>query len=175
MRTLASADRIRSFMQQLGAAVKSEGRVYLTGGASALLIGWRETTMDIDLHADPEPSGFFESLPLLKDTLDINIELAAPCHFIPELPGWRERSLFIQRCGRIDFHHFDFYSQALSKIERGYERDILDLQQMLVRKLIEAPRLKKLFLEIEPSLIRYPSLRPDVFGANLNRFLEANT
>lgn len=38
-------------MQCLGQAVTSEGRVYFTGGVSAVLLGWRETTIDVDLKA----------------------------------------------------------------------------------------------------------------------------
>ena len=37
---------------------------------------------------------------------------------LPSLPGWRERSLFIDRHGRLDFYHYDPYSQALAKLER---------------------------------------------------------
>lgn len=46
-------------MQRLGAAVLSEGRIYFTGGVSAVLMDWREMTIDVDLKAEPEPQGFF--------------------------------------------------------------------------------------------------------------------
>ena len=32
----------------------------------------------------------FRALPRLKEELRINVEIASPAHFIPELPGWRE-------------------------------------------------------------------------------------
>ena len=98
------------------------GRIYLVGGASAVLLGWRAMTVDVDLKLDPEPIGAFEAIAELKDSLDINIELAAPDQFIPALPGWRERSPFVARHGRVAFHHYDFYGQALGKIERGHRR-----------------------------------------------------
>jgi hypothetical protein len=44
MRELANSDRIKRFMRELGRAVKVEGHVYLTGGATAVLYGWRDTT-----------------------------------------------------------------------------------------------------------------------------------
>lgn len=44
-------------------------------------------TIDVDLKADPEPSGFFEAIAILKDELSVNIELANPSDFIPELPN----------------------------------------------------------------------------------------
>ena len=68
---------------------------------SAVLMGWREMTLDVDLKADPEPAGFFEALPRLKDELDINIELASPDQFVPALPGWVERSPFIADHGLL--------------------------------------------------------------------------
>lgn len=172
MRHAANASRIELFMKRLGASVRGEGRVYLTGGASALLIGWRDSTMDIDLHPEPEAPGFFEALPLLKEQLDVNIELAAPFHFVPELPGWRERSPHIVRHGKLDFHHFDFYSQALSKLERGHARDLRDVEQMTVRKLIIPNTLLVLFEEIKPKLIRYPALDPHAVSAKIKAYYD---
>lgn len=46
MRKLADATRIEQFMRALGKAAHAEGRVYLTGGATAVLYGWREMTID---------------------------------------------------------------------------------------------------------------------------------
>ena len=90
-------------MEAFGKRVKTAGRIYLTGGATALLHGWRKMTIDVDLKADPEPQGFFEAIATLKDELSINIELASPSDFIPELPDWKSRSIFIARHGLIDF------------------------------------------------------------------------
>ena len=70
-------------------------------------------------------------LPALKEALAINIELASPPDFIPELPGWRERSPLVFDEGNVEVRHFDFYSQALSKIERGFRQDLEDVEQML--------------------------------------------
>lgn len=163
MRSAADVAKIEAFMAALGKAVKGPGRVYLTGGATALLHGWRGTTIDVDLKADPEPAGFFEAIASLKETLDVNIELAAPDQFIPELPGWRERSRFIAKHGSIEFHHYDLYRQALAKIERGHERDRSDVEAMLGRQLIAKDRLWELFQSIEPALIRYPAITASEF------------
>ncbi len=163
MRSAADAAKIEAFMVALGKAVKGTGRVYLNGGATALLHGWRGTTIDVDLKADPEPAGFFEAIASLKETLDVNIELASPDQFIPELPGWRERSRFIAKHGSIEFQHYDLYSQALAKIERGHERDRADVASMLDRELIAKDRLWELFQAIEPALIRYPAITASEF------------
>lgn len=42
--------------------------------------------------------------------LELDIELASPPDFIPELPGWRERRPCVLREGSLSVHHFDFYS-----------------------------------------------------------------
>ena len=74
----AGADQVRKLMRRLGSAVRSPGRIYLVGGSSAVLVGWRETTVDVDLKLDPEPAGAFEAIARAKETLNINVELAAP-------------------------------------------------------------------------------------------------
>ena len=65
---------------------------------------------------------------ILKDRLDVNIELASPDDFIPALPGWQERSTFIAQVGKVTFLHYDFYAQALAKIERGHDFDLSDVR-----------------------------------------------
>ncbi len=157
-------------MDSLGKAVPAPGRIYVTGGVSAVLMGWREMTVDIDIKADPEPAGLFQALPELKEKLDINLELACPSDFIPPLPGWESRSLFVQRCGKIDFYHYDFYSQALSKLERFHSRDQFDIAHMLADALIEKPRLSSLFTAILPDLIRFPAIDIPTFTQRVADF-----
>jgi hypothetical protein len=158
MRGDTNRTRIDQLMLELGRAVRSPGRIYFTGGVSAVLMGWREMTLDVDLKADPEPQGFFECLPRLKDELNINIELASPDQFVPPLPGWQERSPFIAQHGALSFHHYDFYGQALAKIERDHARDQRDVESMIQSGLVAPARLRELFAEIEPQLIRYPAI-----------------
>ena len=163
MRDLTDASKIRSLMVHLGHRTRGPGRVYLVGGASAVLVGWRDTTHDVDLKLDPEPPGIFEAIADAKDALRMNVELAAPDDFIPVPPGWQARSRFVARHGGIDFFHYDFYSQALAKIARGHELDLQDVRMMRHRGLIEAGRLFELFSAIEPGLIRHPQIEPACF------------
>lgn len=149
-------------MQQLGRRARASGRVYLVGGACAVLLAWRETTIDIDLDLDPSLDPILREIPALKDELRVNVELASPAHFIPPLPGWPDRSPFIVREGSIDFHHYDFYSQALARIERGHDRDVADVRAMAEAGLID-PRLLKFLAAIEPSLYRHPTVDPRAF------------
>lgn len=165
----ASADQVRKLMRCLGRDARGSGRIYLVGGSSAVLVGWRETTVDVDLKLDPEPAGVFEAIARAKEALNINVELAAPDDFIPELPGWRGRSPFIERYGRVDYHHYDFHAQALAKIERGHTQDSADVMAMGSRGLVRAARLLELFEAIEPALVRYPALDPARFREKVLR------
>lgn len=150
-------------MEHLARHASSDGRVYFTGGVTALLMEWRSSTIDIDIKMVPEQDALFRALPALKESLEINVELAAPDQFIPALPGWEERSVLISRIGRLSFYHYDFYAQALAKIERGHSQDISDVAAMLDRKLIDPRRMLDYFREIEPELYRYPAIDPGTF------------
>jgi hypothetical protein len=170
MRELTDLAKLEAFMAALGKSVRGRGRIYFTGGTCALVYQWRTSTLDIDLKAGPEPLGFFEAIAELKETLNVNIELAAPDQFIPNLPGWEERSIFIAQHGLLDFYHYDFYSQALAKLERDHERDRSDVSSMLQSGLIKLDRLLELFQEIEPNLIRYPAITPAHFRHKVTSF-----
>ncbi len=175
MRSESDKARIESFMAALGARVRSAGRIYFAGGATAILYGWRSTTIDVDIKPDPEPAGLFESLAILKDELDLNVELASPDDFIPAIPGWRERSLFISRHGLVEFFHYDPYGQALSKLQRKHDRDLADVEAMVRYGLIACGRLREMFLQIEPDLIRYPAIDRAPFRATVIEFCDANS
>ena len=174
MRTPATAERIHTLLEAFGRAAKSPGCVFLTGGSSAALIGWRPTTVDVDLKFDPEPAGVFSAIPTLKNTLDINIELACPSDFIPELPGWRERSQLIARHGQLACYHYDFDAQALAKLERGHDRDLLDVGAMLQRNLIEPQRLLQHLTDMDERLLRYPAIDPTAFHKKVERWVLAH-
>ena len=170
MREEVDIRKLQRFLAELGKAAKGLGRVYLTGGASALLIGWRAATIDVDLKFNPEPIGVFEAIPKLKNLLDINIELAAPDDFVPALPGWKERSSWIVTHNQVDFYHFDFYTQALSKIERNLSKDESDVTAMIEADLVNPYKLVSLVNELtEAQWARYPSLEPEIIIQNVTR------
>jgi hypothetical protein len=174
MRQLADEARILAFVKALGRAAREPGRLYLTGGATAVLEGWRGSTIDVDIRLEPDSDALLRDIPALKEQLSINVELASPADFIPELPGWRDRSPFIRREGRLDVHHFDPYSQALSKLERAFDQDLEDVRAMLDRGLIEAATALELFARIEPELYRYPAIDPRSFRERVERALSSH-
>jgi hypothetical protein len=133
--------------------------------------GWRGPPVDRDVHLEPATVELLQRIPELKERLGVNVELASPAQFIPELPEWRERSRFIERVGNLDAFHFDPYSQALSKLERAFDHDLEDVRAMMARGLIERGRALSLFDQIEPELYRFPSIHPGSFRARVEREL----
>lgn len=173
MRTGLDRTKLLAFIRETGKAAKGPGRIYLVGGATALLLEIREQTIDIDLKLDPEPKAIFESIAILKERLSINVELASPDQFLPPLPGWRERSEFITRSGQVDFFHYDLYSQILSKILRGHQKDLSDAEAFFERGKLSAARLASLFQEIRGDLIRYPAIDVSAYEHRVEEFLKA--
>lgn len=168
IRPPVDSERLHELARRLGALAKTKTIVYLTGGASAVLEGWRASTVDADLRIEPDTDALLRALPGLKESLGINIELASPPDFIPELPGWRERSLLVIEEGNVQVRHFDFYSQALAKIERGFQQDLEDVGNMLADGLVTKEKLRDLYDQIEPQLYRYPAIDPADFRRRLD-------
>lgn len=165
MRKLTTVDIVETLMKELGRAAKAPAQVFFTGGVTAIMHGWREATVDVDIRIVPESDEILRVLPELKERLNFNIELAAPDDFIPQLPGWRQRCLFIANEGPLSFFHYDPYSQALSKLERRHAQDLEDVLNMLTGGLVEVSKLADLFDAIEPDLYRYPAIDPKSFRA----------
>ena len=155
---------IRALADALGRIAQVPTQLYLTGGASAVLEGWRGSTIDVDLRLEPESDELLRALPALKERLGLNIELASPPDFIPELPRWRERSPLVLSSGKVQVRHFDFYSQALSKIERGFSQDLADVRSMIRRRVVDPDEVEALYRVIEPELYRYPAIDPAAFA-----------
>ena len=115
--------------------------------------GYRQQTLAIDISfevANDDHSAFVAAVRELKETLSLNIEEASPADFIPLPSGHKERSQFIGRYGQLDVFHFDLYSAALSKIERGTESDFDDVFALLHSGRLELTRLSDCFDEIMP-------------------------
>lgn len=168
MRELADKARIESFLAALAREATVDTAVYLVGGTSAVLVGWRPTTIDLDLVMRPESDAMLRAIPMLKERLQVNVELASPDQFIPVPAGWEQRSPIITRIGRVTFHHYDFTAQALAKIERGHTRDLADVEAMRARGLITDAEVRRQFGLVEPQLYRFPAIDPPSFRRALD-------
>jgi hypothetical protein len=168
MRRVADEERIRGFMQAVAREARGPVRIYLVGGTTAVLLGWRPSTVDIDLVMEPEDDRLLRALPALKEALGINVELASPAHFIPVPEGWQDRSRFIETIGSVSFYHYDLYAQAMAKLERRHRQDLADVEQMVARGLIEPGKARDYFARIEPLLHRYPAVHAPAFRSTVD-------
>jgi len=159
-------------MDELAASVRGPGNIYFRGGATALLLGFREQTIDVDIKLDPEPEGVFEAIAQLKNRLDLNIELASPDDFIPATSDWREKSLIVASIGKVQFFHYDLTLQALAKLERNHEQDVEDVRNLVRGGYVTAEELSRKFARIEPQLLRYPAINAKDFRKKVDDFLK---
>lgn len=166
-RAVRYAPITRRVLHDVMDALDGNDRVYLTGAASAILLDWRDRTGAIDLAVVPASEGMLRSIAELKERLGIGFETPPPDGFIPQLPGWEERSLPIER----SFYHYDFYSQCMTRLERGYDEDFAEAQRMVDHGFVDPQRLCELFDAIEPRLIRYPVIHPPAFRAAVEAFI----
>ena len=172
MRRLATADRIREFLRALGRQARQPARAYLAGGASAVLVGWRDATIDIDLAlAGPGEEELLRAIPALKEQLQVNVELATPAHFLPLPAGWEDHSRFEVQEGRLAVYHVGFVWQALAKLHRGHRLDLEDPRAMVRLGLVDGEEIRSAFDTIQPQLFRFPNIDPASFRRAVDAFL----
>ncbi|MEK7403110.1 MAG: DUF6036 family nucleotidyltransferase, partial [Gemmatimonadota bacterium] len=163
MREVVNKGGVDAFLDALARSATNATDVFVVGGTSAVLVGWRQTTIDVDLVIRPESDAMLRAIPALKERLHINVELASPDQFIPVPPGWEGRSPVVRQIGRVTVRHYDFCAQALAKLERGHTRDLADVDAMLARDLINGADVRAMFARMEPELYRFPAIDPATF------------
>lgn len=172
MREGLTRDRIHALMEALAASAPSgiSIRAYFIGGATAVDRGWRNSTIDADLHATDDR--LFADVQQIKDRLRVNVELARPEDFVPPLSGSEDRHIFIETIGQVSFFHHDPYAQLLSKIVRGFRQDLEDATRFLDDGLVEIDRFRALVHGItDESYSSYPNLSRDSVEAAVQDFL----
>jgi hypothetical protein len=146
-------------MKELACSAPGRGpyRVFFVGGGTAVLAGWRESTIDADLYSDTEQ--VFRDVQGIKERLQLNIEFARPEDFVPALAGSADRHVFIETIGKVSFYHYDPYAQLLSKVVRGFNRDMHDAERFVGSGMVDATRFRRLVKAIpEGAYARYPAL-----------------
>jgi hypothetical protein len=125
---------------------------------------------DADLYSDDE--AIFRDLQGIKERLGLNIEFARPENFVPPLARSANRHVFIDTVGRVSFYHHDPYSQLLSKVVRGFNRDIQDAENLLASGMVDAERFRALVLGIpERAFAKYPTLSRKAVLEAVDHFL----
>jgi len=75
VREPADAERIRRLARELGRSVPAGTRMYLTGGATAVLEGWRPSTVDVDVRFEPDTDAALTRIRDLKEELALNARM----------------------------------------------------------------------------------------------------
>jgi hypothetical protein len=159
MREPVTRERLETLIAELARSVPSPGpwRVYLVGGGTAVALGWRRSSMDVDLYS--EQAEVFRDIQGIKERLDMSIEFARPEDFVPPLAGTSDRHVHVATVGPVSFFHYDPYSQLLSKVVRGFERDRGDARQFVGSGLVDPAKFRSLVAAIpESAYARYPNL-----------------
>ena len=163
MRPNVDKQLIENFLKNLGRAFRKQGRLYLVGGAALVHAGVRTgTTQDIDIEIrSVNEDEMSEAIRRLKDSMKVNVEFASPSDFIPIPAQWEMNAKYVGRFGSIDVFYFDFYSIALSKIERGSTSDVNDVRLLVEQGIIELSKLDVAYNEVLPRVGKRPYNRLD--------------
>jgi len=159
MREQLTRERLLLLMKELSTTAPRRGshRVYILGEGTAVYLGWRNSTIDVDLYSDRDD--VFRDIQGIKERLNLNIEFARPEDFVPSLQGTPDRHVFIDKIGSIAFYHYDPYAQLLYKVVRGFQRDLDDARQFLRSGLVDAGKFRALVAAIPDSgYAKRPSL-----------------
>lgn len=173
MREELTRDRLVSLMKELARTAPRGGarRVYLLGGGTAVYLGWRRSSIDVGLFSDRHD--VFGDIQAIKERLNINIELARPEHFVPPLKGTQDRHVLIDTMGSVSFFHYDPYAQLLSKVVRGFRRDLDDAHDFVRCGMVDPKRFRDLVAAIPDSAYaKYPSLSKRGVEGAVEAFLE---
>lgn len=172
MRPNVDKGQIENFLQNLGRVFHKPGRLYLVGGAALVHAGLRPgSTQDIDLEIRAsDEDELTNAIRQLKDKMKVNVEFASPADFMPVPRQWEMNAKYIGRYGTIDVFYFDFYSIALSKIQRGNTRDIHDVKLLLQHGFVTLEGLDAAYGEVLPQVGKRPyhRLDPTQFASRYN-------
>ena len=165
-------DRLRALMQELARTAPRRGtyRVYLVGGGTAVYAGWRASSVGADLFS--EQKKIFHDIQGIKERLNLNVEFVRPEHFVPALRGSAKRHVFIETIGAVSFYHYDPYAQILSKIVRGFERDLTDVHHFIQSGMVDSQKFRALVEGIPASAYsKYPNLSGSAVREAVDEFL----
>ena len=148
---------LQQFLQRLGEQFSHPAKFYLLGGSALCLLGSPRETLDVDYSLEtpsaPEGAGTGEIEQILKrlsSELHLDLESVPLAEFIPLPPNAEKRHRFLGRYGQVEVYIYDLYSIALSKIARGFESDLEDVEFLLGQNLIEWGELEEHFKSILP-------------------------
>ncbi len=140
-----TADDIRSFLIKLGERFPHAATIYMLGGSAMCLLGSARPTVDIDYATESSGSDerLRDTIASLAVEMGLEIEPVQLDEFIPLPERAEERHRHLATYGQLQVYVFDLYSNALSKVARGFESDLEDVMFLLRRNLIDLKQLER--------------------------------
>ncbi len=136
---------LKIFFKALGERIPGHAAIYLLGGSALCLLGNTRETLDVDYSLESSTKDIETIIQALARELKMDLEAVPLAEFIPLPPDAPSRRHFIGQFGQLDVYIFDLYSIALSKIARGFESDLEDVQFLLSKNLITWDELETYF------------------------------
>ncbi|MEW5940007.1 MAG: DUF6036 family nucleotidyltransferase [Chloroflexota bacterium] len=140
-----SRKSIQEFLERLGSRYPQDETLSLLGGSAMILLGSTRETMDIDYVGDDLHKNDFQILvETIASELGLDAEAVPIEHFVPLPEGYDQRRIHIGHYGKVNVFVIDPYSIALSKVDRGSDRDLIDLVFLIQQNLIILEELERI-------------------------------
>jgi len=147
-----TSEVMEAFFERLGKRLIKPCAIYLLGGCALNFLGNKRSTLDIDytVEMSGDHNEIEKTIEELGREMMLDVEFVPLGEFIPLPPDANQRRQLIGKFGNLDVFIFDLYSIALSKIARGFEADLEDVEFLLQQKLINFNDLEKYFHVVLP-------------------------
>lgn len=165
---------IRDFLERLGARYPKPATLHLLGGSALILLGSARETLDIDYVGDDIHKDDFQIvIEAVAKELGLDAEPVPIERFVPLPEGSEQRGIHIGKFGTVDVFVFDPYSIALSKLDRGSDRDLDDLVFLIQRGQIKQEEFERILSDALPHADKF-DFNPEILDhlRELNRRLE---
>lgn len=140
-----SKQSVLEFLERLGERYPKRETLSLLGGSAMLLLGSPRETMDVDYVGDDiHKNEFQKAIEEIAGDLGLDAEAVPIDRFIPLPEGNEQRKIHIGQFGRVTVYVIDPYSIALSKIDRGSDRDFDDLVFLIRHNHIAIEELERM-------------------------------
>ena len=176
MRERADRAAIERLLGALGRRLRRPVRLYLVGGAIVVDRGLRQSTLDVDYVVDADDPAavddFEREIAALKNELQTNVEPASPADFIPAPRNVLDRAVYVRSYGPVAVYYYDLATTVISKIARGAERDLADVEVLVRARAVSWADVEATWQEIRASDRPWLRHSPDDVERRLRRVRE---
>lgn len=142
---------IQEFFERLGTRCPDQATLQVIGGSALILLGSARETLDIDYVGDDTHKDDFQIvIEEVANELGLDAEPVPIERFVPLPKGSEHRSIHMGQFGNVSVFIFDPYSIALSKLDRGSDRDLDDLVFLIQHHQITEGELERILNDALP-------------------------